>query len=440
MRLVDAFRDALASLELEPGPALVAVSGGRDSVVLLDLLMATRGSHGLDLTVAHVDHGINPDSSSVANGVERLAGGYGVPFARARLTLGQSATETLARTRRYQWFEQLGMALGADIVFLAHHADDQAETVLMRALCGSGPAGLAAMTLRQGPFVRPLLGFDGEELERYAVDRGLSWWNDPANGDTRHLRSWVRASLMPVLRARMPDIDSRLLELGAQAAADRAAWDSLLDALPELDIRTEPDGCSVAAPILARYDKGLALTLLQAAARRVGCVLGRTRAARVLELVRRGTSGKMIELGGTWRAELAFDRLRVVAVSRVPGPRAVLPLPRQGDLRWGDWTLRCRPDTAPVEQRRAARSAWFRPAELMVGPARPGERVRPLGGVGRRQVVRCFQEACVPRSRRVDWPVVSAAGEVVWIPEVCRSGALMPAAGTEAVRVDADHD
>jgi tRNA(Ile)-lysidine synthase len=440
MKLVDAFRDVLASLELEPGPALVAVSGGRDSVVLLDLLMATRESHGLDLIVAHVDHGITPESSSVADGVERLAAVYGVPFARARLTLGPSATETLARARRYQWFEQQRAALGAGIVFLAHHADDQAETVLMRALCGSGPAGLAAMTLRHGSLVRPLLGFDGDELERYAVGRELFWWNDPANGDPRHLRSWVRASLMPVLRARVPDIQSRLLELGAQAGADRAAWDSLLDALPELDIRAEADGCSVAAPILARYDTDLALTLLQAAARRVGCVLGRARAGRVLELVHRGTSGKMIELGGAWRAELAFSRLHVVAATEVPSPRAVLPLPRQGDLQWGDWTLRCRPDTAPAEQLRDARSAWFQPAELLVGPARSGERLRPLGGVGRRRVVRCFQEARVPRSRRWAWPVVSAGGEVVWIPGVCRSGALVPAAGTEAVRVDADHD
>ena len=440
MTLVDAFRDVLASLELEPGPALVAVSGGRDSVVLLDLLMATRERHGLDLTVAHVDHGINPESSSVADSVQRLAQVSGVPFVGARLMLGPRATETLSRARRYQWFEQQRVSLGTDIVFLAHHADDQAETVLMRALCGSGPAGLAAMTPRQGPFVRPLLGFAGGELERYAVGRGLSWWNDPANGDPRHLRSWVRASLMPVLRARVPDIESRLLELGAQAAADRAAWDSLLDALPELDVRAEPDGCSVAAPILARYDRAVALTLLQAAARRVGCVLGRRRAGTVLELVHRGTSGKVVELGGAWRAELAFDRLRVVAATEVSRPGSVIPLPRWGDLRWGDWTIRCRPDTAPAKQPRDARSAWFQPAELLVGPARLGERVRPLGGVGRRRVVRCFQEARVPRSRRWAWPVVSAGGEVVWIPGVCRSGALVPAAGTEAVRVDAEHD
>jgi len=438
MSLLELFGNALAVLELEPGPALVAVSGGRDSIVLLDLLVATSERHGLELIVAHVDHGISADSKEVAQQVRTLGERYGLAVVETRLGLGPGTSETEARARRYEWFEQARQARGAKLVFLAHHADDQAETVLMRAMCGSGPAGLAAMAPRSGPFVRPLLGFDGRSVERYALERGLVWWDDPANDDPRHLRSWVRGTLMPLLRHRMPDIAARLLELGSQAAADRAAWDALLDAQPQLEYRAERDGCSVAAPILARYDWTLAASVVQAAARRVGCVVGRTRAERVVQMVRRGASGRVLELGGAWRAELAFDRLRLVAVNEATTPQGGLSLPRHGHLRWGEWSIWSRPDIAPAVQPRDGRSAWFQPVELVVGPARPGERLLPLGGIGKRAVVRCFQEARVPRSRRASWPVVSAAGQVVWIPGVCRSGALVPAAGTEAVRVDAD--
>lgn len=440
MRLLESFRNVLAAMELEPGPALVAVSGGRDSVVLLDLLVATRASHGLELIVAHVDHGITAESGKVAARVRALAERYGLAVSETRLRLGPGTTETEARARRYEWLEQVRLARGAELVFLAHHADDQAETVLMRAIGGSGPAGLAAMATRNGPFVRPLLGFAGEALERYAIERGLAWWDDPANEDPQHLRSWVRGTVMPLLRDRVPDIEARLLELGTQAAADRAAWDTLLDALADLEYRTERDGCSVAAPILARYDWGLAASVLQAAARRVGCVLGRPRAERIVRMLRRGNSGRMLELGGAWRAELAFDQLHLFTVDEGSTPQARLSLPRQGALRWGDWSIRCRPDTAPAVQLRDSRSAWFEPAELVVRPARPGERVLPLGGVGKRPVVRCFQDARVPRSRRASWPIVAAGGEVVWIPGICRSGTLVPAAGTEAMRVDADHE
>jgi tRNA(Ile)-lysidine synthase len=101
--------------------------------------------------------------------------------------------------------------------------------------------------------------------------------------------------------------------------------------------------------------------------------------------------------------------------------------------------LRWRPDTAPERQERAALVAWFTPDSLAVRGWAAGDRVRPLAGRGRRLVVRCFQEARVPRRRREDWPVVTGHGAIVWIPGVCRSDALLPTGGAEAVRIDAEY-
>ncbi|HET9726966.1 MAG TPA: tRNA lysidine(34) synthetase TilS, partial [Gemmatimonadales bacterium] len=235
MTLLEDFAAHLAALRLPPGRALVAVSGGPDSVVLLHLLHATRKLHRLGLVVAHFDHGIHPESAAVAAAVRALAARYGLPYVEGRGALGLAAAETTARSARYAWLEATRFQLGADLVVTAHHADDQVETVLMRALKGSGPAGLAGMASRRGALVRPLLPFRRAALLRYLRAEGLTAWGDPANQDPRHLRAWLRGDVLPFLRARLPGVDDALLRLGRQAARGRAAWNAVIELLPGLD-------------------------------------------------------------------------------------------------------------------------------------------------------------------------------------------------------------
>ncbi|HEY8197687.1 MAG TPA: tRNA lysidine(34) synthetase TilS, partial [Gemmatimonadales bacterium] len=245
MPLLELFRCQVAALGLPPGRALVAVSGGPDSVALLDLLVQTRDTHGLELVVAHLDHGIHPASARVAEQVAALAESYQLPVHIERLALGPAAGETEARAERYAWLENLRSSLGASVIFTAHHADDQIETVLMRVLGGSGPAGLAGMASVRGGVVRPLLSFHRADLLRYLENTGLHSWQDPANTDPRHLRSWLRHQLLPILRHRLPDVDSKLQRISTQAGRDRAAWDLVLDALPDLDFAAESGAISV---------------------------------------------------------------------------------------------------------------------------------------------------------------------------------------------------
>ena len=119
MSLIELFRRQLAALPLPPGQALVAVSGGPDSVALLDLLVQTRDAHGLDLVVAHVDHGIHPDSPRVAKQVQALAESYHLPVHIGQLALGPDAGETEARIERYAWLEALRSRLGAGVILTA---------------------------------------------------------------------------------------------------------------------------------------------------------------------------------------------------------------------------------------------------------------------------------------------------------------------------------
>jgi tRNA(Ile)-lysidine synthase len=439
MPILEEFTRHLASLGLGPARAVVAVSGGTDSMALLDLLVRSSAAHGLDLVVAHVDHGIAPWSADVARVVAHSASLYGLPSETARLELGPRASETAARAARLASLEAIRLRQGADTLMLAHHADDQIETILMRLLRGSGPAGLAGIATRNGPTVHPLLPFRRQDLARYVLERRLEVWHDPANSDSRHLRSWIRNELIPVVQRRLPDAPAAILAVGDQARQQRVAWQQAVELLPGLEPSLEDGGISVAAPVLRGYDSALGAAVVAAVGRRVGCTIGPARAERVLAVVATGESGRSVPLGGVWRAELAFGRLRIVPAA-APAPADLLLGADGGKAVWGRWRFSVGSSQAPAEQARRSMTAWFPAGALMVRPPRRGERVAPLGGMGRRLLVRCFQDARIPRARRAGWPVIEAGGEAVWVPGVCRTEVQVPPVGSEALRVDVSYD
>jgi len=439
MSLTERFSEHLASLQLPPCRALVAVSGGPDSVTLLDLLVSTASVHGMELWVAHADHGIHPESDQAAEQVRDLALSYGLPFESCRLELGPEAGETRARDRRYAWLESVRVRVGAELIFTGHHADDQVETVLMRVLEGSGPAGLAGMVAVQGRVVRPLLPFRRVDLLRHLRHSGRAVWLDPANQDPRHLRSWIRTELLPMLYRRLPEADLKLRRFAEQAGRDRAAWDAALRVLPGLDLRLEPEAISVAASGLQGYDSPLRQAIVQALARKLGCTLGPLRLRRVLELLGTGRSGSRVPLGSRWNAEVAFDRFRIYVSPEPPLEAPWAMTMPSGEGAWGRCRFRWEVASAPPQHQRSGRTAWFTLDPLTVRAWHPGEKLKPLGGQGRRLVVRCFQDGRVPRSRRGSWPVLTQYDDLIWIPGICRSAVRVPAPGTEALRVDADY-
>ncbi|HEV8123707.1 MAG TPA: tRNA lysidine(34) synthetase TilS [Gemmatimonadales bacterium] len=442
--LLRRFEEHLQSLAPPRGArVLVAVSGGPDSVALLDLLVAGGAAHQWELVVAHVDHGIHSESDRIARMVESLAASYGLEFQNRRLQLGPGTSETDARAARYAALEAMRIEQHGDWIVTAHHADDQAETVLLRVLGGTGPAGLAAMAAVQGSIVRPLLPFRREELARYRLDRNLQAWEDPANRDPRHLRSWARGSLLPIIREKLPDVDAQLLRVSRQAGFERIAWDRVLEVIPELGWRPEPGGGSVAAACLAAYDSTLGNALLRAAARRAGLTLGIARAQRAIEFLAQAQSGSRMELGGGWTLEVEFGRARLRGVKTAEPlveslGSALMVVGPLGEANFGRWALRWRPEPAPDQQARDGLAAWFIPGALQVRPWQAGDNIRPLKGRGSRLVVKCFQEAKVARADRSTWPVVlDSAGQVIWVPGVCRSENLVPQPGAQALRVDA---
>jgi tRNA(Ile)-lysidine synthase len=439
--LPERFRAHIAHARLfrTPGLGVVAVSGGADSVALLDLLHGVAAERGLTLVVAHVDHGIQTGSRAVGQSVKALAQRYGVPFELGELTLGADATETAARRARYAWLRELQHHLGAAYLVTAHHRDDQIETVVLRALRGSAPAGLAGIARRgRDGLVRPLLPFTHDELVAHAAARGLAAHTDPANADPRHLRSWVRTQLLPLLKERLgARVAGDLRRLGRHAAADRRAWDRALELVPELGLQVSSTGFAVARGPLRGYDDTLAIALLRAAARRAGgLVLGPQRARRVLALARR-PSGRHLSLGGGWTAEVAFDRLRVARTRASDGALdRVVPAGERGSAVFGAFRVDWTPATAPARVERAGWTTWVDGPGWEVRTPAAGDELLPLGGVGHRPLRRLLMEARVPRSERARYPIVARGETILWVPGICRSTDGVPAPGTKAVRLD----
>ncbi len=446
LSLPDRFRTHVLRARLfrarPPGTAVVAVSGGADSVALLDLLHGVAPELGLTLVVAHADHGIQVESGNVGRMVRELAARYGLPFELGELRLGAATTETEARRARYAWLRAIQRRIGAAYLITAHHRDDQIETVVLRALRGSAPAGLAGIARRaRGGLVRPLLPFPRRELAEHAAARGLPVHDDPANRDPRHLRSWVRATLLPLLAERLgPRVADDLRRLGRHAAEDRHAWDRALELATDLEVHVTPAGFDVARAGLRGYDDALAVALLRATARRAGLVLGPARARRLLTLASR-SSGRRMPLGGGWTAEVAFDRLRVSRVAKRGAGEVGEVLKVEADTdrgvaTFGTFRVQWRPERAPARVERSGWTTWIDGSGWELRAPVAGDALVPLGGVGHRPLRRVLMDARVPRSERARYPIVARGETILWVPGICRSGDGLPAPGTEAVRLD----
>jgi tRNA(Ile)-lysidine synthase len=178
------------------GTYVIGVSGGVDSRVLLDVLHdQNQAEHRWKLVVAHLDHGIRPDSQEDRQFVQDLARQYGLPFVYNIVSLGSDASEALAREERYKFLNNTREASDAEAVITAHHQDDLLETAIINIMRGSGRKGLTALKNRPG-LLRPLLKVPKSELLGYAKARGLKWREDSTNKDDTYLRNYVRHHML----------------------------------------------------------------------------------------------------------------------------------------------------------------------------------------------------------------------------------------------------
>jgi tRNA(Ile)-lysidine synthase len=382
-------------------PLLVLVSGGGDSVALLDVAVR------LDARVSalHVNYGLREGASGDEEFVRELCSGLGVPLFVEQVALGDDPAGNLqerARDARYALAERL-----AEGDFAAGHtASDQAETVLYRLAVSPGSRALHGMAARRGRLVRPLLGVTREEVRAYLRSRGLEWREDPSNADRRFARARVRHDLMEALRTIGPAAERTIAETARQLREEAAVLDAAVaEALGVLG-----GGPAVSASELGRQPPAVRRLVLRHLAEQAGGELGAGDTERILALGGRGS--KSLDLGGGVRVVVEYGTLRFTRAGEaaVPDP-VVLTVP--GRARFGDWEVEAGAGTAGDV------SVTGVTGPLTVRAWREGDRMRPNGLGGTKTLQDLFTDKKVPRELRRTLPiVVTGEDEIVWVAGV----------------------
>ena len=424
---------------------LVAVSGGVDSLVLLHLLRFTPGIPALRLRVAHFDHRMRPESPSDAQWVQDLASTWEVPF-----VLGMASdvpgSEEEARKARYAFLEQASEQGGERWIVTAHHADDQAETVLFRALRGTGLRGIAGIPEWRESIIRPLLPFWRREIEEYADQVGIQARHDPTNADITLARNLLRHEILPRLEEELaPGARRALVRLARLARRNERGWASILPRLlGEVVAEVDESRIVLDRSELLGYDPTVRERVLREVIRRVGAELDEAGTRLVLEFTRSGASGRTLNLPDGITLSREFETL---VVSRSEGTLAErsLSIPASGT---GEGTLdvggeRFRASWAVGEEVSGTWTESFTSGDLLfpleLRGRLPGDRIQL--SYGSKKLKKLYLEARIPESERKKRPVLAdARGRVLWIPGVERSSSAPPREGEELLSVGLSHE
>jgi tRNA(Ile)-lysidine synthase len=221
---------------------LAAVSGGADSILLMHMLHESAGALAIEVAVGHVNHRIRPEAGEDEAFVRNAAAELGLPFVSASrdvpalAAMSGESLEAAARTARYELLRDMAGQIGCDAIATGHSMTDQAETLLMRMIRGTGPLGLAGIAATTGlGVVRPLLCMTSAEIRAHAADRGWEFVQDATNFDDYYLRNRIRSQLLPMLLDFNPRIESLLSGLADDAAALSSLVDELVRPMVSID-------------------------------------------------------------------------------------------------------------------------------------------------------------------------------------------------------------
>jgi tRNA(Ile)-lysidine synthase len=391
---------------------VVGLSGGADSVALLDVMAALARHRGFTVVAAHLDHALRPDSADDAAFCRDLCAALGVPFrterkdVAARRRAEGGGLEEAARGERHAFLRRVKDEEGATWIALAHTRDDQAETVLLRLLRGAGGLGLSAMRPRAGDLLRPMLAWSRRDVLDHLAARALAWREDPSNADVSIARNRVRHELIPYLERHF---NPAVREALARSAALLAEESDVLASVAGDDVLTL-EGLRSAPRAVAR------LTVRRAVQDAGGLRgVGLKHVDAILDLAATAApSGRRVALPGGREAVFHFDEVRITR-RRAPSAPFALPLRVPGAVALPDGSrLLARAARGPAVSNGSAAVVAVPDGPLEVRTRRPGDRVRAAG----RDVSlkRFLMDRRVPAQERGALPLLAAGHRVLWVP------------------------
>jgi len=423
--------DAIREKQLfNPGDTLIiGLSGGADSTALLHLL-ATLPSFPLNLVAAHLNHSLRgPDSDADEQFCRDLAAHYKIPFEMRQvdvkaLALRESLNlEDAGRRARIDFFDELAVKWKASAVVLAHHADDQAETVLMRLLRGTGMSGLTGMPWCNGRgYVRPLLDVSRCELENYLKENKLSWREDASNLDTSFLRNRIRHELLPLLEQYNPSIRMSLTATAGILSDENQLLDALTVQTGEQFCSFTETGATCPIPQLRTLQPALQRRLIRLMLSRTAgsleCFSGR-HLGNILQMAAAPRPNLQIHLPRGLVAVREYETLTIRHRDHTGTVPAEVTIPGPGSYQLPDGSHLQIELTQPPLNLDDSNSACFdctrMPFPWQVRTFLPGDRIQPLGMDGRKKVKDIFIDDKIPLARRRRIPLVFCGDDLIWI-------------------------
>jgi tRNA(Ile)-lysidine synthase len=425
---------------------IIGVSGGPDSLALLHLLQTIYSPQ--HLIVAHLNHQLRPSAADETQFVAATAAAWHIPCHSKKIDVPQLAAEqklsieAAGRLARYQYFAQLAAEVNAGSVAVAHHADDQAETVLMHILRGSGLAGLRGIlpitNLAGAPsllLIRPLLHVTRADIAAYCQQHNLHPLHDESNTDLTFLRNRVRHQLLPVLATYNPQIKARLQQLAAVVAADYELLDTVLAENWAAVLHTHSSHhIQLDRATWLSLPLSLRRSTLRYAVQQLRPFLhdiGFQPIEQARQIIEQGHTGAQASLPGDLTIIVGYQHLTLTAGSQpIPTDLPQLPddvpvtMPVPGQIQLANnWTITAsRPENRELPHIQTNEDQWI--AYVNVGNVehlglrarQPGEQIRPLGMKGHTVKIKDLMiNRKIPVHLRRRWPLVVYQDQVIWV-------------------------
>ncbi|MGM0688747.1 MAG: tRNA lysidine(34) synthetase TilS [Bacillota bacterium] len=412
------------------------MSGGPDSLCLLHLLKRLSSEYMLNLVVAHLNHCLRPEAVQEADGVEKIASDLSLPFEVRAVDIRNYkkqhaiSEEEAGRKARYDFLFETAEKYKASRIALGHHLDDQAETVLLNVIRGTGVDGLAGMLPRRTrgdiQLVRPLLCLRRSEIESYCAANNLQPFTDSSNLETNYTRNKLRLELIPQLQLEYnPRIREALFRLGSLAADDRMYLQNMAIKQFYSMARFTKTETILDRQVLLNLPPALRGRVLRYALIKYISTkeIGNLHIEQLLDLVEKGRTGRQLNLPGKLSVYSSYERLVIKDASdpelrafepvmlQIPG-KTVLPggykitagIKDVSELTWPPPSYRAYLDLDKISS-----------GSLMVRSRRPGDRFHPQGAPGAKKVKEFFIDQRIPFYQRESLPLVTEGENIIWV-------------------------
>jgi tRNA(Ile)-lysidine synthase len=411
---------------------ITAVSGGPDSVCLLEILFRLREIINVSLIVAHLDHGLRPgEDERETEFVETLARRLGLPCSCARaeqLTNARTSLEERARELRYRFLERVADEHHAQRVALGHNMNDQAETVFMNILRGAGSAGLSGIPpIRGNRYIRPLIHTTREQVLAYLRQKDLPYMMDSSNLEKEYLRNRIRLELMPSLLTYQPRLIEHLHDLAFLSREENRYMEQEAEkCLQEMLMRSSEQAFDISLDAFQGLPSPLQYRVLRGAIRRAKgnlrrVDLGHIRA--IIELVKNRKPQAAINLPDHVVVKKIYDKLRFSSAEEIRTADFSYPIEGTGSVHLQELNLTLTCEEIPRDGfTRHSRSDWkcFLDLEALRWPLRvrnfrAGDKFMPLGVNGFKKLKEVFIDKRVPSEERKKTPILESSGDIVWV-------------------------